>query len=62
MDQSNGAARACGYVVRQAVAKCLPDGVEAYFPQAREQIIAFLEHYAGLADVWDPIVWRHIEE
>lgn len=50
-----------GCVVRQAVAKCLPDGVETYFPQAREQTIAFLKHYAGLADVWAPIVWRHIE-
>lgn len=51
-----------GYVVRQAVAKCLPDAVEDYFTRAREQLLAFFDHYAAMADLWDPIVRRHVSE
>ena len=50
------------YVVRQAVAKCLPDAVEDYFTRAREQLLAFFDHYAAMADLWDPIVRRHVSE
>lgn len=57
IDQKPGSA----YVVRQPVAKCLPDAVEGYLPQAREQIVTFLDHYARMADAWDPIVRRHLD-
>lgn len=49
------------YVVRQAVQKCLPDGVDEYPLKARDQIMAFLDHYARIAEVWEPIIQRHMK-
>lgn len=51
-----------GYVVRHAVQKCLPEAAEGYFAQAREQILAFFEHYAAMADAWDPITQRYLAQ
>lgn len=47
-------------VAEQAVARCLPDQAEAYFPQAREQMLSFFDHYAALAPAWDAIVAEHV--
>ncbi len=49
-------------LVQKHVAKCLPDGVEHYFGQVRDQILAFFEYYAQMADEWDPIVQQFVEE
>lgn len=49
-------------VVQQTVAKCLPEGVEGYLDQAREQIMTFLDHHLRMADTWNPIVQRYISE
>ena len=49
-------------VAQQAVAKCLPEGVKGYFPQAREQMLAFFDHYGSGAAAWDPIVQRYVCE
>lgn len=37
-----------GYVVRHPVTKCLPEGAEGYPDAVREQVVAFIDHYARL--------------
>ena len=54
--------RASGYVVRQALQKCLPEEIQSYETGVREQTVAFFEFYARNLRQYDDLIAAFIEK
>jgi hypothetical protein len=49
-----------GYVIRDLLKQCLPEEVETYEEDARQQIIRFVSHYADVLMQLDPVIQQHL--